>query len=115
MLRPPPSSTLFPYTTLFRSRESVRADLGGAAAAQQFAAEVEADLRHVMAGRDEQRGDEVLPRVVAHLAQRNLRAGDDDRLGETAEEEGEGGGSVGHGVGAVEDDETVVEIGRAHV
>ena len=27
MIRRPPRSTLFPYTTLFRSRESVRADL----------------------------------------------------------------------------------------
>src|SRR2546429_4638098 len=30
MIRRPPRSTLFPYTTLFRSRHSVLADQGGA-------------------------------------------------------------------------------------
>src|SRR5437899_3385413 len=29
MIRPPPSSTLFPYTTLFRSRNQFGASLGG--------------------------------------------------------------------------------------
>src|SRR5207237_8765067 len=32
MRPPPPSSTLFPYTTLFRSRPSIRASRGSAAA-----------------------------------------------------------------------------------
>src|SRR5689334_24750566 len=29
MIRPPPRSTLFPYTTLFRSRDGVEVDVGG--------------------------------------------------------------------------------------
>src|SRR2546430_9024061 len=69
MIRRPPRSTLFPYTTLFRS-----------ASAQQLAAEVEADFRDVIVRGDQQGSDEVLARVVADLAERDLRAGDDDRL-----------------------------------
>src|SRR5256885_16079160 len=33
MIRPPPRSTLFPYTTLFRSQRPAVADTGGAAVA----------------------------------------------------------------------------------
>src|SRR5947209_16171963 len=34
MIRQPPRSTLFPYTTLFRSRAAARAGPGGAASAE---------------------------------------------------------------------------------
>ena len=37
----------------------------------------------------------------------SLAAGDDDGLAEVLQHEGEGGGGVGEGVGAVEDDEAV--------
>src|SRR5947208_3719251 len=37
MIRPPPRSTLFPYTTLFRSRQSVRGRVEEAAERRQLA------------------------------------------------------------------------------
>src|SRR2546430_6889276 len=36
MIRPPPRSTLFPYTTLFRSRDRVRVALAGQLRHPQF-------------------------------------------------------------------------------
>src|SRR5256886_13235803 len=47
MIRRPPRSTLFPYTTLFRSRaglrERVKVMVGGAPVSQAFADEIGAD------------------------------------------------------------------------
>ena len=63
-----------------------------------------------MIRRDEQRGDEVLPRVVAHLAERNLRSGDDHRLRQAVEHERQRRGRVGHRVGAVENEKAVVVV-----
>src|SRR5438093_7026205 len=54
MLRRPPRSTLFPYTTLFRSRVEVDSDVGlGETHAVRAAVE-----RHGAAGRDHGRSEE---------------------------------------------------------
>src|SRR3712207_8437730 len=64
MIRRPPRSTLFPYTTLFRSAHDVRR---GELRARRFAERVPADVPH----RPEAEGEVVLGargvRVVGHL------------------------------------------------
>ena len=63
-------------------------------------------LRHTrlaihLRGRDLHRSDEILSRVAAHHAHRQLRAGEDDRLGKVFEHETQGRGTVSHGIRAV--------------
>src|SRR5260221_14418943 len=48
MIRRPPRSTLFPYTTLFRSRDGIAALQGGAAAAGGGRRLIEADAGREM-------------------------------------------------------------------
>ena len=96
--------------------ESLGTLLGGAVATQQTATEIDAYLGNIgtaitIAGSGYgDGGDEVLLAIGAQLTDGQLGTGEDDGLGEVAEHIGEGGGSVGHGVGAVEDDEAVVVL-----
>ena len=96
--------------------ELLGALLGGAVAAQQVPAEVDAHLGHkgtafgILGGCYLDARDEVLLAVGAELADGQLAAGEDDGLGEVLEHIGEGRGGVGHGVGAVKHDETVVLV-----
>lgn len=82
-------------------------DLGGAVAAHQFVFEEDADFGHyrgavgVLGGGYLDGGDEVLFAVGAQGADGELRAGEDDGLGEVFKHEAEGRCGVGHGVGAV--------------
>src|SRR3712207_8125737 len=50
MIRRPPRSTLFPYTTLFRSVDDHRVGLGIAGSATERAREVGVQLDHIGAG-----------------------------------------------------------------
>jgi hypothetical protein len=53
--------------------------------------------------------NEVEAAIGAFMEERGLGSGEDDGFGEVFAEEGEGGGGIGHGVSAVEDDEAVPE------
>src|SRR5437762_4912862 len=55
MIRRPPRSTLFPYTTLFRSREAARHDLLGLHAADQ----VVENAIHLVVARSEEHTSEL--------------------------------------------------------
>ena len=96
--------------------ELLGALLRGAVAAQQVASEADAHLGHegsalgILRRGDLDGGDEVLLAVGAELSDGQLRAGEDDGLREVLEHVGEGRGSVGHRVGAVEHDEAVVVV-----
>src|SRR3712207_9328370 len=48
MIRQPPRSTLFPYTTLFRSRRDTRVDAAGQAADDAAIADLRADPLHLL-------------------------------------------------------------------
>src|SRR5687767_15686092 len=53
MTRPPPTTTLFPYTTLFRSVDEVRGDAGDAVATLGGGRDLpERDREHLFQGRD---------------------------------------------------------------
>ena len=61
------------------------------------------------------RHDQVAPRVIVHLAHRDDRAGQHDRLAQALQHEGERARRVRHRVGAVQDDEAVVvEVALLH-
>src|SRR3712207_8955707 len=62
MMRRPPRSTLFPYTTLFRSRSRPRGLPGDLAAVLRVAA-AGRGLRDRVAGRDGRRGRRLRPRA----------------------------------------------------
>ena len=93
--------------------EVLGAALGGAVGAEQAVLEVERHLGHdgpplVPGSGDLDGRDEVLASVGAQHADRNLAAGEDDGLGEVLEQKAQRRSGVGHGVGAVQDDEAVV-------
>ncbi len=96
--------------------EIVGALLGGAVATPQIVLEQDGHLLHhritVEGGRGGylQGGDEILLSVGAHLAYRQLWAGDDHRLVKVGQHERESRCRVGHGVGAVEHDESVIAL-----
>lgn len=54
--------------------------------------------------------ERIIERMDKPYREGNERASEDDGLGEVAAHEGEGGGGVGHGVGAVKDNEAVVLV-----
>ena len=93
--------------------EAVGMNLRGTVATQQFVLEVYAHLGYHgravgAAGRSNLYGrDEVLLAVGAQHADGELRTGQDDGFGQVLQHEAEGGGGVGHRVGAVQDDEPV--------
>ena len=96
--------------------ELLRVDFGGAVAAHQVPFEIDAHFGHggaavgILCGCDFDGRDEVLLPVRAEHAHGELRAGKDDRFAQVLEHEAHGRGRVGHGVRAVEDDETVVLV-----
>lgn len=62
-----------------------------------------------MAG-DRQGTQEIVDAIVADLGERDLRAGDDDGLGEILEHERQGRSRVAHGVGAMQHHERIVVV-----
>ena len=62
-----------------------------------------------MAG-DRQGTQEIVDAIVAHLGEQDLRAGDDDGLGEILEHERQGRRRVAHGVGAMQHNERIVVV-----
>ncbi len=90
--------------------EPVRAHLRGPASAQQPPTEVQTNLGDVVASGDEKRCDQVLAAVVADLAERDLRAGDEHRLPQPVQHERQRGCRVSHRVGTVKDDEPIVIV-----
>lgn len=72
--------------------------------------EEEADFRDDEGSGNDERAEEVVNAVGLEGEDGSLRAGEDDGLSEVGHHEGEGGGRVGEGVGAVEDDEAVEEV-----
>src|SRR2546426_8561658 len=73
MIRRPPRSTLFPYTTLFRSRDALRVRLPGLPGAEEAAH----DVRHVL---DRRRAvvvrQNLTRRQLEVVADRRVRVGD---------------------------------------
>ena len=59
--------------------------------------------------RNYQAAEQIVGRVGLQLAHGQLRAGEDNRLAEVLQHEGERGAGVGETVGAVQDDEAVEE------
>ena len=93
--------------------ELLGALLDGAVGAEQPVLEVERHLGHerplrVVRSGDFDRRDKVLASVGAQYADRDLAAGEDDRLGEVLQQETQRRSGVGHRIGAVQDDESVV-------
>lgn len=93
--------------------ERFGAALGGAVGAEKLVLEIERDLGHgglaAAAGPSDFDGrDEVLAAVGAQDADGNLAPGENHGLGEVLEQKTQGRSGVGHGVGAVQDDEAVV-------
>ena len=96
--------------------EAVGRLLGGPVAPEQLPSEIDAHLGHdgapvgmVVGGQFDAR-HQVLFAVGAQLPYGQLTSCEDDRLGEVLEHEGESRGGECHGVGAVEDDESVVVV-----
>src|SRR5690349_23250414 len=77
MIRPPPRSTLFPYTTLFRSpdeTESDRSDTGPPAPAHEQVDPEEAhDERHVLLHEQERTDGEEVRRSEEHTSELQSR------------------------------------------
>ena len=96
--------------------EVVGAHLGGTVASPQVVLEEDGDLLHARASllidgsSHLQGGNEVLLAVGAHLADGQLRAGDDDGLAQVLEHETQGRCREGHRVGAMQHDKAVVEV-----
>lgn len=96
--------------------EILRIDFGGTVAAHQLVLEEDADFGHhgravgAAGGGYLDGGDEVLLAVGTQHADGQLRTGQDDGFRQILEHEAQGTGRVGHGVGAVQDDETVVVV-----
>ncbi|MNQ72242.1 hypothetical protein D3C85_869410 [compost metagenome] len=88
--------------------EAVRVHLLAAVAAIELIVEKQRHLVDRVVGRDVEGVEQVLLAVGAQLGERDLGAGDDDRLVQIFEHEGEGRGGERHGVGAVQDHEAVV-------
>ena len=61
-------------------------------------------------GGDHHRIDEVITAVAAQLAERDLRAGQNDRFVKSLKHERQRGSSIGHRIGAVQDDEAVIHV-----
>ena len=80
----------------------------GAVAPQELPAEIEADLGGEPVCGDQKRGDEVVPSVAAHLAQRDLGAGQYHGLAQVFQHEGQRRGGICHGIRAVEDHKAVI-------
>src|SRR5690349_23724611 len=62
MIRPPPTSTLFPYTTLFRSLQDLRVQLGDLLGRERQRALADGHLVLVPAGRSEEHTSELQSR-----------------------------------------------------
>src|SRR5690606_38774597 len=77
--------------------------------AEQLVVEEEADLGHDKGPRDDERPQEVVDGVGLEGEDGRLRAREDDRLTQVGHHKRQGGGAVGKGVGAVEDNEAVEE------
>ena len=74
----------------FKGDQVVGGILDGPVSPEQLSPEVQADFMHQIAGGDQQRGDQVVPGIVAQLAQGNLGAGQNDRLVVLPQHEGQG-------------------------
>lgn len=72
--------------------------------------EEEADFGNDIGACDDERAEQVIYCVGLQGKDGCLGAGEDNGLAEIGHHEGEGGGGVGEGVGAVEDDEAVEEV-----
>ena len=90
--------------------QSVRRGFDSTVSPNQMVAEIQAYLVDVAVGRNHQGGDQIVPPIGTELVQGNLRAGENNRFLQTFQHEGQGRGAVGHGVGAVENDEAVVAL-----
>ena len=96
--------------------ELLSALLGGAIAPEQMAAEIDAYLwhlcvaLHIFGGGHLYRGDEVLLAVGAQLSDGQLRASENDGLGEVLQHVGEGRGGVGHRVSAMKNHKAIVVV-----
>lgn len=84
-------------------------DFGGAVTAIQSVVEEEAYLGDGEGPRDDEGAEQVVDGVGLQGEDGGLRAGEDDRLAEVGEHEGEGGAGVCEAVCAMEDDEAVEE------
>ena len=107
--------------------EALGIDLGGAVAAHQPALEEDAHFGHhglalgIACGGYLDARQEVFLAVGAELADGQLRTGDDDGLAHILEQEAQGRCGVGHGVGAVQQHETIIvgivvgyDVGHLH-
>ena len=81
-----------------------------AVAAIELVVEEQRHLVDRVVSRDIEGVEQVLLTIGAQLGQRDLGAGDDDRLVQIFQHEGERRGGERHGVGAVQNDETVVLV-----
>src|SRR5256885_15481550 len=94
MIRRPPRSTLFPYTTLFRSMDDLRADpdqelvhgvhVGPLAGAEADVMEADAELREALVAPTVLRLDDADRRPPAHAVEDAVRL-EDGRQAEEAE------------------------------
>lgn len=90
--------------------EAVGVHLLAAVAAIELVVEEQRHLVDRVVGRDVEGVEQVLLPVGAQLGERDLGAGDDDRLVQILQHEGERRGGERHGVGAVQNDETIVLV-----
>ena len=88
--------------------EAVGVHLLAAVAAIELVVEEQRHLVDRVVGRDIEGVEQVLLTVGAQLGQRDLGAGDDDRLVQIFQHEGERRGGERHGVGAMQDHKTIV-------
>ena len=87
--------------------QQIGGGFGASVAPEQFPAKEQAYLMDPAGGGDQNGVDDVVQSVTAHHTQGNLRSGQYHRLSQPLQHEGEGGGGIGHGVGAMQHHETV--------
>ncbi len=93
-----------------KGHEVVVSQFLGSVPPDEAGPEVDRHLGDVVGPGEDDRRDDVLATIGAHVPHRELGAGEDHGLGQPVQQEAEGRGGVGHGVGAVEHHEAVVVV-----
>ena len=88
------------------------ADFDRSVAPHQLMAEVDPHLGDVVVAGQDESADQIVPAVAPGLEARNLRSGDDHRLAQILQHEGQGRRGVGQRVRAVKNDESVEQLVR---